>query len=235
VTENEATNSGPREVAEAETAADKARLVGIMYSDQQWKVAGWMKGAFFYFALLMLVGLVAYGVDKRVTMRRLAMDSVVEPTPIKNIPAPEFVLPKGDSREGVKLSELQGKWVFVNFWATWCPPCRNEMPSMELLHRRMERDHGDKWEMVAISVDEDWSEVNRFFGETKPSFTVLWDKSKNVATRQWGTRKFPESYLIDPQGKVVAKFVGPRDWYTVGAVQYFDDVLSGKRDPSSSS
>jgi thiol-disulfide isomerase/thioredoxin len=223
----------------------KEELVGIMYSERQWVVAPWMKMVFFWCALLMLGALVGYAVDKRVTMRRLTMDSVVEPTPVNNISAPNFVLPEGDSKSAINLGQYKGQWVFINFWATWCPPCRDEMPSMEMLNRRFGNvpegtptgDHwsGEKLQMLAITVDEDWNEVNRFFGTTQPSFKVLWDRNKAVSTRQWGTRKFPESYLINPKGEVVAKFVGPRDWYNIGTIQYFEDVLGGKRDPSKSS
>lgn len=230
MSETEETQTEPKaEIAEAETLADKERLVGIMYSDKAWIVAPWMKAVFFWCALFSLGGLIAYGLDKRSTMQRLTMDSVVEPTPLKGMPAPDFTLPVGETNQGLQLSQLKGQWVFVNFWATWCPPCRDEMPSMEMLNRRF----GNQMKMVAISVDEDWKEVNRFFGEEQPSFTVLWDKSKQVATRMYGTRKFPESFLISPEGNVVVKFVGPRDWYNVGTVQYFEQILGGKRDPSS--
>lgn len=217
------------EIAEAETLADKERLVGIMYSEKAWVVSPWMKVAFFWCSLVLLGGLIAYGVDKRATMARLTMDSVVEPTPLKATIAPDFTLPIGETNQGLQLSSLKGQWVFVNFWATWCPPCRDEMPSMEMLNRRF----GTKMKMLAISVDEDWKEVNRFFGEDKPSFTVLWDKSKQVSTRMYGTRKFPESFLISPEGEVVVKFVGPRDWYNLGTVQYFEEILEGKRNPRS--
>ena len=212
---------------------DQKSLVGIMYSERSWVVPHWTKVAFFWVALAMVAGLVAFEVDKRVTFRRLIVDSVVEPTPLasKAPAAPELRLRAGEGGEEVVLSSLRGKWVFLNFWATWCPPCRDEMPSMEMLNRRLQRDHAGKVEMIAISVDEDWNEVNRFFGTTKPTFKVLWDRSKQSAFA-YSTRKFPETFLIDPEGKVVAKFVGPRDWYNQAAVQYFDEVITGKRKPT---
>lgn len=205
------------------------RLVGIMYSERQWRVPEWMKIAFLASAIAMLGGLVSVTAQKRLELLRLMMDSVVEPTPLPDVAAPDFSLPTGDGTKTVKLSDLRGKWVFVNFWATWCPPCRDEMPSMEMLNRRFGL-QGKDMVMLAISVDEDWAEVNRFFGDTAPSFQVLWDRNKSVS-RMYGTRKFPETYLIAPDGKVAAKFVGPRDWYNEGTVQYFEGVLSGSRDP----
>lgn len=213
-----------------EVAIPKEKLVGIMYSAADWKVPYSWKLLFTGFGIFLIVGLVWYGVDKRVEMWRLTMDSVVEPELIKEgIAAPDFVLPEGPINKSTHLSKLQGKWVFINFWATWCPPCRDEMPSMEMLHRRFK----DKMEILALTVDEDWNEVDRFFGDTKPTFRVLWDKNK-LTSKKYGTRKFPESFLISPEGKVVVKFVGPRDWYNIGTVQYFDDILSGRRNPQES-
>ena len=212
---------------------DADRLVGIMYSDISWEVKPWMKASFFWFAVFLVVLLGGYITDKRLTFARLQMDQVVEPTPITGVTISkyDFMLPKGEKNEGLSLSQLKGKWVFLNFWATWCPPCRDEMPSMEMLNRRLTRDHAGKFAMVAVSVDEDWAEVKRFFGQTQPTFEVLWDRRKTAA-RKWGTRKFPETYLIDPEGNVVAKFIGPRDWYNEGSVNYFDGVISGRRKPS---
>jgi thiol-disulfide isomerase/thioredoxin len=223
----------PEQVDEAANAVKEElegegqeRLVGIMYSEKQWTVPEWMKVAFLLSAFAMIAGLVIFSVDKRVTMIQLQMDAVVEPTPVFNRSAPDFILAKGDSGESFKLSDQKGKWVFINFWATWCPPCRDEMPSMEMLNRRFK----DDMLMVAVSVDEDWNEVNRFFGETPPTFTVLWDKRKATSLR-YGTRKFPETYLVSPEGKIAAKYIGPRDWYNVGSVDYFSAVLKGQRDP----
>jgi thiol-disulfide isomerase/thioredoxin len=203
------------------------RLVGIMYSEKQWIVPESWKVIFLVCAVAMIGGLAWFTVSKRVELRRLQMDSVVEPTPMQATAAPDFVLPEGDSNDGVRLSDFKGKWVLINFWATWCPPCRDEMPSMEMLNRRF-KDKG--MVMVAVTVDEDWGEVTRFFGDTAPSFKVLWDKRK-ITARRYGTSKFPETYLVDPEGKVAAKFVGPRDWYNLGTVEYFEDILSNKRPP----
>lgn len=143
------------------------RLVGIMYSERQWRVPEWMKIVFLASAIAMLAGLVSVTAQKRLELLRLMMDSVVEPTPLPDVAAPDFSLPTGDGSKTVKLSDLRGKWVFVNFWATWCPPCRDEMPSMEMLNRRFGL-QGKDMVMLAISVDEDWGEVNRFFWRYGP-------------------------------------------------------------------
>ena len=84
-------------------------------SERQWVVQPWTKAVFFYCAIALLAGLVAYGMDKRMKMARLVMDSVVEPTPIKDIAAPSFSLPDGNTGELVNLAALRGQWVFINF------------------------------------------------------------------------------------------------------------------------
>jgi thiol-disulfide isomerase/thioredoxin len=210
---------------------DAASQVGIMYSERTWTVPPWVKAATFWVLVLSMGGLAVHEVQKRQQFRGLLVDSVVSPENWGNAPAPEIALNAvyhqgGDGGGVVRLSDYKGKWVFVNFWATWCAPCRDEMPSMEMLHRRFKGD----LVMLAVSVDDDQAQIGRFFGSEKPGFTVMWDSDKKSANT-WGTRKFPESYLIDPEGRIAAKFVGPRDWYNQGSVQYFDDVIKGRRKP----
>jgi thiol-disulfide isomerase/thioredoxin len=206
-------------------------LVGIMYSERTWVVPAGVKAAAFWLGAVSLLGLGFFEVQKRSEFRGLLIDSVVEPEDWGNAKAPEIALQalyKGgkDGGGGVQLSEYAGQWVLVNFWATWCAPCRDEMPSLEMLHRRF----GDRLVTLAVSIDDDPAQVARFFGNTRPSFTVLWDKEKQF-TRAYGTSKYPETYLIAPDGRVAAKFTGPRDWYNQGMVQYFDDVLANRRPP----
>jgi peroxiredoxin len=206
--------------------------VGIMDSEHTWIVPPWVKAVTFWVTVLALGTLAWQQVDKRRTFRGLLVDSVVEPENWGNSPAPEILLPASyhDGKEGggdIKLSDHRGKWVFINFWATWCPPCRDEMPSMEMLNRRF-KDQG--LVMIAVSVDDSEAELARFFGDEKPSFTVLWDREK-AAANSYSSRKFPESYLISPDGRIAAKYVGPRDWYNQATVQYFEDVLAGRRKP----
>lgn len=209
----------------------EASQVGIMYSEHTWLVPSWVKAVTFWVLVLSLGGLSVHEVQKRAQFRGLLVDSVVDPENWGNAPAPEIALNAvykagADGGGAVKLSDYKGQWVFVNFWATWCAPCRDEMPSMEMLNRRFGKD----LVMIAVSVDDDQAQIARFFGSEKPSFTVLWDTDKSAA-RTYGTSKFPESYLVSPDGRIAAKFTGPRDWYNQGTVQYFDDVIKGRRKP----
>jgi thiol-disulfide isomerase/thioredoxin len=205
--------------------------IGIMYSEHTWTVPPWVKAVTFYVLVAAIGGLGVHEVQKRAQFRGLLVDSVVSPENWGNSPAPEIQLAAvyhegKDGGGSVKLSDYKGKWVFVNFWATWCAPCRDEMPSMEMLNRRFK----GEFAMIAVSVDDDQAQIGRFFGSDKPSFTVLWDSEKRFSNI-YGSRKFPESYLIDPEGRIAAKFTGPRDWYNQGTVQYFDDILRGRRKP----
>ena len=206
---------------------DVGSLVGIMYSERSWAVPGWLKAAFFWVVVLSFGGLAFYSGSKRIEFTQLMVAGAVEPEPWGNKAAPAIALAPGDGGATVDGAQLRGTWVLVNFWATWCAPCRDEMPSLEMLNRRFTKD-GKPVKLIAVSVDDDWAEVNRFFGATAPTFSVLWDKDKKTAF-SFGSRKFPETFLINPEGVVVAKFTGPRDWYTQGAVQYFDEVFAGKR------
>jgi thiol-disulfide isomerase/thioredoxin len=207
-------------------------IIGVMAAHSSWIVPEWIKGVALVVSAVAIGGLVWTQIDKRAMFRNLLVDSTVEPESMGERVAPSFALPKGGGTDdkAIDLASFKGSWVLINFWATWCPPCRDEMPSLEMLTRRLGRDHAQAIKVVTISVDEDWNEVNRFFGATQPTFPVLWDREK-VAARAYSTTKFPETYLIDPNGKLAAKFTGPRDWYNQGMVQYFDEVLKGQRKP----
>lgn len=131
-------------------------------------------------------------------------------------PAPPFALA---DRQGnrVRLADFEGRWVLLNFWATWCDPCRVEMPSMERLAKALA---GEDFQMLAVSVDESWEPVDAFFKDERPGFRVLHDGEAKWA-QAFGTSKFPETYLIGPDGRLKAKFVGPRDWSDPAFEEYF--------------
>ncbi len=131
------------------------------------------------------------------------------PAPLgRGVPAPGFSLPTLDGKRIISLSSLRGHVVLVNFWATWCKPCEEEMPSMERLYRRL---HKQGFEIVAVSVDEDPSVVESFRERLSISFPIVLDADQEVS-RLYQTTGFPESLLIDEGGTVVERYVGPRDW-----------------------
>jgi len=138
----------------------------------------------------------------------LAADSRVPERVGRGSEAPGFELPRLGGGEPVSLAGLRGNVVLVNFWATWCKPCEDEMPSMERLYRSLE---GDSFELVAVSVDDDPGLVESFRQRLDISFPIALDPDQEVS-RLYQTTGFPESLLVDRSGTVVERYVGPRDW-----------------------
>ena len=121
--------------------------------------------------------------------------------------APAFSLERLDGPP-VSLAGLEGQVVLINFWATWCEPCKLEMPAMDRLYQ-VHRDAG--FELLAISVGEEAELVRTFRDELGFSFPVLLDPEREVSAA-YQTYRFPESYLVDREGVVVERYVGPREW-----------------------
>jgi peroxiredoxin len=108
----------------------------------------------------------------------------------------------------IRLADFAGKVVVVNFWATWCPPCIEEMPSLDQFQRTFA---GKGVEVIAISLDEDEKAYRDFLAQRNLKIRTVRDPSKKVAML-YGTFKYPESYIADRQGRLVRKIVGPADW-----------------------
>ena len=122
--------------------------------------------------------------------------------------APAFSLPALAGDVSLSLESLRGNVVLLNFWATWCKPCEDEMPAMESLYREL---GGKDFELIAVSVDDDRREVEEFVARMGLTFPILLDSEKRVADA-YQSHRFPESYLIDRRGVLVARYIGPRDW-----------------------
>jgi peroxiredoxin len=110
--------------------------------------------------------------------------------------------------EPLKLSEQRGKPVMINFWATWCAPCREEMSAMERLYRR-HREHG--FVLLAVSVDTDAALVRPFLERHQLTFPVALDSKMSLAN-SYGVRALPSSFLVDRDGNLAALALGPRAW-----------------------
>jgi thiol-disulfide isomerase/thioredoxin len=172
-----------------------------------WVVPRWLKEAFVAFAL---VAILAVGISKAVQHsggRTERAAGAVEADQLDGSRSPAFKLPARGGGE-VDLTALHGKTVLVNFWATWCPPCRQEMPSLTQLAQSF--DPGT-FEVVTVSVDEGWAPVDKFLAAPTTPFRVVLDEGAKIS-RTFGTTRYPESYLLDKDGKLRLKFVGPRNW-----------------------
>jgi peroxiredoxin len=136
--------------------------------------------------------------------------------------APDFAVPDL-AGQAVRLSALRGKVVLLNLWTTWCPPCREEMPSMEQLYARL---HDRDFELLAVSQDEDGKRVvEPFVREMKLSFPVLIDPEHQVGDR-YGVWGYPESFVIDRNGYVVERVIGPRDWAAPAEIAKLEALLA---------
>lgn len=137
--------------------------------------------------------------------------------------APDFDLPRLDEGR-ITLGELEGRIVLVNFWATWCRPCEEEIPAMERLYEALAP---DGFELVAVSVDQDRSEVEAFQRRLGISFPIALDPDQ-VVSRRYQTTGYPESLLVDASGRVVERYVGPRDWDHPSYVERIRRLMRGE-------
>jgi len=127
----------------------------------------------------------------------------------KPIPPVDFEL-QDLSGKKVKLSALKGKVVFLNFWATWCGPCRSEMPSMQRLHEKLK---AEGLEILAVDLQEDKGKVQAFAKELGLAFPILLDSDGRVGAA-YNARSIPTTYLLDRDGNIFARAVGAREWDT---------------------
>ena len=138
-----------------------------------------------------------------------------------DIPAPDFTFPGLDGKM-VSLSDYRGKVVLVNIWATWCPPCVDEMPSMEKLYRKFK---GKNFEILAVSIDEPGLKaVAPFMKKSNLTFPALID-SEGAIKAVYGITGVPESFIVDKQGILIKKIVGPVDWATPDIFRFFSEVI----------
>jgi len=111
--------------------------------------------------------------------------------------------------------------VIINFWATWCQPCRREMPSLVRLHERL---RGDGLVVLAVSIDADPQSVRKYLAETPLSFPVLLDPGRAAADR-YGVVTIPSSFVLDPDGLVVERIDGEADWTGAELLATLDALL----------
>jgi len=142
------------------------------------------------------------------------------PSPEAGARAPAFELEDlaGDRH---RLSDFAGKVVVLNFWATWCPPCVTEMPSLQ----RLADDLGPEGlEVVAVSVDERYADIEPFVAEHGLRFLVLHDSGKRVS-RRYEVLQYPETWIVGRDGRLASHIVGARDWSAPASLAVFRRLL----------
>jgi len=138
----------------------------------------------------------------------------------QRIDPPDFSLPLLTGGNA-SLSSYRGKVVIMNFWATWCPPCRVEMPSMETLYRRF---NAQGLEILAIDIGEDASMVRQFIRDSGYTFPIMFDSANRVSSI-YGIEAIPTTYIIDREGKIIGRIVGSIMWDNQRVIAAIDALL----------
>ena len=120
-----------------------------------------------------------------------------------------------------RLAGLRGTVVLVHFWATWCPPCRDELPGLLALANDLER--GRQFRLLAVSVDDDWDQMREFFAGSVPRGIVRPEIPD--AHRRFGASTLPDTYLIDARGRIVIRYAGARDWTSSQAREHLEQAI----------
>lgn len=143
-------------------------------------------------------------------------------TAVDPVEAPDFTLSDMDETAHT-LSDLRGNYVLVNFWATWCPPCRKEMPSLESLYQQYRE---RSFRVLAVNQWENPDHVFSYMGELDvfPSFPILFDPKSEVSER-YGVRGLPTSFIIDPQGRIIYRAIGGREFNHPDVTTLIDSLL----------
>jgi len=132
--------------------------------------------------------------------------------------APDFTV--GSGQQSVSLHQFRGQVVVLNFWATWCPPCVEEMPSLVAMQIKL-KDRGVK--VLAVSTDDDAAAYEQFVRDRTAGLLTVRDAAQK-SNSLYGTHKYPETYIIDRNGVLRRKFIGPVDWTKPDILNYLSKL-----------
>ena len=163
------------------------------------------------------------------TLLPLAPATARELKPWSGGATPPLALPDLDGRMH-RLEDYRGKVVLVNFWATWCPPCVHEMPSMQRLKERMA---GKPFAILAVDMGESEFQVREFLKQVPVDFTILMD-GDGATLKTWRVRAFPTSYVVDAEGRIRYGLFGAKEWDDADAVAKITALMAeaGARRPA---
>jgi peroxiredoxin len=168
-------------------------------------------------------GLLAAAIAVAVFLALWSRQSVPDPIGRGSV-APGFELPRvPETGAPIALDDLRGLSVLLNCWATWCKPCDEEMPALQRLH---DAPAHEGLAQLAVSTDEGSAEVEEFAARLGLRFPILWDPSK-AAAEAYQAYRFPETLLIDRDGVVVERYIGPREWDSPLYVERIRRLLAG--------
>jgi cytochrome c biogenesis protein CcmG, thiol:disulfide interchange protein DsbE len=134
---------------------------------------------------------------------------------------PDFTLRRDDGQT-TSLADFRGKIVVLNFWASWCGPCVDELPSLKQFAQKYS---GDNLVVLGVSLDEDPDAYQSFLKKYEINFLTMRNPSHSVSER-YGTYKLPETYIISRDGHLLNKIIGPTDWSSQQMLDYVDSLLA---------
>jgi len=177
------------------------------------------KTLFFLITTCLFFSLQAYGSEESGLFSKIGIQSIREKKK-----APDFCL-EGLNGEKIQLKALRGKIIFLNFWATWCGPCKEEMPSMEALHQHYKE---NEFLFLTISVDYGGPEpVRKFIEKHRYRFPVLFDPAGKTLDL-FEITKIPATLIIDKKGEMIGRVIGPRNWRSPEVFSLIDQMLNEK-------
>ncbi|MBF0473637.1 MAG: TlpA family protein disulfide reductase [Nitrospirae bacterium] len=148
---------------------------------------------------------------------------IIEHKAAENMEVPDFTL-YNDANQPIKLSDLKGTVIFLNFWATWCGPCVEEAPSIEALYKK--KSTSTDFKIITVVYNDDPAVVNAFMQKNSYTFPVFGDKNSDAA-KIFGVTGVPETYIIDKKGILRKKFIGPVNWTDEQTLKLIDDIING--------
>ncbi len=185
------------------------------------------KGRIFWFVWVLCLGMLPTSASYLLSAEKQPIDYKLVPNLQEmkdHSPAPDFTLPNLQG-EKVNLKDFRGKLLMLNFWASWCVSCREEMPAMERLYQRYKN---QGFVILGVNVKDDKKSALSFVRELKITFPIAFDPNGEVGLL-YGAWGLPATYLIDAKGIALARAWGLADWYSPGARELIKTLLDEKR------